>query len=72
MVEAKGKSTKRLIQCYLSYTYLSYIFLIGPLLEAKVEIQKHFHWFLVQIKSLEFAFEMNWPLNQSQNALSSA
>ena len=44
--------------------YLSYIFLIWPLLEARAEIQKYFHWFLVQMKSLEFAFEINWPLEQ--------
>ena len=42
--------------------YLSYIFLIRPLLEARAEIQKYFRWFLVQMKSLEFAFEINWPL----------
>ena len=39
--------------------YLSYIFLIRPLLEASVEIQKHFHGFF---GSNEFAFEINWPL----------
>ena len=42
--------------------YLSFIFLIQPLLEARAEIQKYFCWFLVQMKSLEFAFEINWPL----------
>ena len=42
--------------------YLSYIFLIRPLLEARAEIQKYFHWFLVQIKTLKFAFKINWPL----------
>ena len=42
--------------------FLSYIFLIGPLLEARAEVQKYFRWFLVQMKSLEFAFEINWPL----------
>ena len=42
--------------------YLSYAFLIQPLLEARAEIQKYFRWFfgfLVLMKSLEFAFEMN-------------
>ena len=42
--------------------YLSYFFLNRPLLEARAEIQKYFRWFLVQIKSLEFSFEINWPL----------
>ena len=42
--------------------HLSYIFLIQPLLEARAKIQKYFCWFLVQMKSLEFAFEINWPL----------
>ena len=46
----------------LSIIYLSYIFLIRPLLEARAEIQKYFFGFLVQMKSLEFAFENNWPL----------
>ena len=45
---------------------LSYIFLIPPLLEARAEIQKIFVGFLVQMKSLEFAFEINWPLLQNQ------
>ena len=35
------------------------MFLIRPLLEAKAEIQKYFRWFLVQMKSLDFAFEIN-------------
>ena len=39
--------------------YLSYFFLIQPLLEARAEIQKYFVDFLVQMKSLEFAFEIN-------------
>ena len=30
--------------------------------EARAEIQKYFCCFLVQMKSLEFAFEINWPL----------
>ena len=46
--------------------YLSYIFLIWPLLEARAEIQKYFRWFLVQMKSLEFAFEINWPLEAKE------
>ena len=48
--------------------HLSYIFLIQPLLEARAEIQKYFRWFLVQMKSLEFAFEINWPLVVVQRA----
>ena len=56
-----SKSTKRLIQCFLSYI-LSYIFLIWPLFKAIAEKQKYVPWFLVQMKSLEFAFEINWPL----------
>ena len=42
--------------------YLSYIFLIQPLLEARAEIQNIFVGFLVQMKSLKFAFEIDWPL----------
>ena len=30
--------------------------------EARAEIQKHFRWFLVQMKTLEFAYEISWPL----------
>ena len=45
-----------------SIIYLSYIFLIQPLLEARAEIQNIFAGFLVQMKSLEFAFEINRPL----------
>ena len=40
--------------------YLFYIFLIRPLLEA--EIQKYFLGFLIKMKSLEFAFKINLPL----------
>ena len=44
----------------LFITYLSYIFLNHPLLEARAEIQKYILvGFLVQMKSLEFAFEIN-------------
>ena len=50
--------------------YLSYIILIWPLLEARAEIQKYFVGFLVQMKSLEFAFEINWPLADIQNSWS--
>ena len=32
---------------------------IRPILEARAEIQKYFPWFLVQMKSLEFAVEIN-------------
>ena len=39
--------------------YLSYNFMIGPLLEAREEIQKDFVCFLVQVKSLKFNFEIN-------------
>ena len=39
--------------------YLPYIFLIPPLLEARAEIQKYFRWFLLQMKTLEFAIEIN-------------
>ena len=39
--------------------YLSHMFLIWPLLEKYKNI---FVGFLVQMKSLEFAFEINWPL----------
>ena len=46
----------------LLIVYLSYIFLIWPLLEARAEMQKYLCWFLVQMKRLEFAFKINWPL----------
>ena len=39
--------------------YLSYIFLIQSLLEARAEMQKYFCWFLAQMKSLEFALKIN-------------
>ena len=26
------------------------------------EIEKYFRWFLVQVKTVDFAFEINWPL----------
>ena len=42
--------------------YLPYIFLIGPLLEARTGIQKYFCCFLVQMKTSKFAFEIYWPL----------
>ena len=42
--------------------YLSYNFLIRPLLEARAGIQKYFSWFFGSSESLEFAFETNWPL----------
>ena len=38
------------------------MFLIPPLLEDRAEIQKNFDGFLVQMKSIEFALEINWPL----------
>ena len=38
--------------------YLSYIFLIGPLLLGQ-KYKNIFVGFLVQMKSLEFAFEIN-------------
>ena len=31
---------------------------IRPILEARAEIQKYFRWILVQMKSLEFTFEI--------------
>ena len=39
--------------------YLSYIFLIRPPIEAKAELQNIFVGFLVQMKNLEFAFDIN-------------
>ena len=39
--------------------YLSNILLIRPLLEARAEMQKYYRWFLVQMKSLEFVFEIH-------------
>ena len=46
----------------LFVTCLPYIFLIWPLLEARAVIKNIFAGFLVQMKSLEFAFKINWPL----------
>ena len=37
-------------------------FLIQPLKKARAEIKKCFRWFFGSNKSLEFAFEINWPL----------
>ena len=53
---------------HLSYTNLSYVFLIWPLLEARAEVQKYFNGFLVQIKRLEFAFDIKWPLAKYQRS----
>ena len=36
--------------------------MIWPLLEARAEIQNIFIHFLVQMKTLKFAFEIYWPL----------
>ena len=49
--------------------YLSYIFLIWPLLEARAEYKNIFVGFLVQMKSLEFAFEINRPLEINKKEL---
>ena len=57
MVKTNDKSVKRLIQCYLSYIYdLSYIFLIGPLLKARAEIQKYFRWFFGSNENFKICF----------------
>ena len=32
----------------------------------RAEIQKYFHWFLVQMKTSKSAFEINWPLGALQ------
>ena len=42
--------------------YSSYISLIQPLLATRAGIQKCFVGFMVQMKSLEFTFEIKWPL----------
>ena len=43
--------------------FIIYIFfLICPIFDARAQIQKYFCCVLVQMKSLEFAFEINWPL----------
>ena len=39
--------------------YLSYVFLIRPIIEASAEVQKYFHWPFGSMKSLEFSFEVN-------------
>ena len=54
MVETKDKSTKRLI-------YHIFILYFLDLTTFRAEIQKYFWWFLVQMKSLEFASEINRP-----------
>ena len=43
----------------LFIVYLSYIFLIRPLLEARADMQKYFCCFFGSNESLEFAFEIN-------------
>ena len=53
----------------LFIVYLSYIFLIWPLLEARAEIRNIFVGFLVQMKSLELAYEINWPLHSNNWAI---
>ena len=63
MVGTKDKSTKRLIQCYLLLIYITF-----SSFEARADIQKCFHCFLVQVKSLKFAFEINWPLRNSKKS----
>ena len=54
--------------------YLSYIFLIQPLLEARAEMLKYFRlvWFLVQMTTLNCAFETNLPLAHYATAHSPA
>ena len=66
MVETKDKSTKRLIWGYLLYVYLIFSW---PLLEARAEIENIFVGFLVQMKTLEFAFEIKWPLHSNNWAI---
>ena len=39
-----------------------YIFLIRPVVEARAEVQQYFVPFLVQMKTLKFAFKIYWPL----------
>ena len=51
MFETKDKSTRRLIQ-----SYLSDIFLIRPLLEAKAEIQKYFRCFFGSNENFRICF----------------
>ena len=36
--------------------YLSYIFFIGPLLEARAEIQKYFRWFFSSNEKFTICF----------------
>ena len=57
MFERKDKTLKTNLMLFI--IYLSYIFLIQPLLEARAEIQNYFFGFLVQMECLEFAFEIN-------------
>ena len=51
--------------------YLSYIFLIQPLLESRAEINISVG-FLAQMKSLEFAFEISLPLLSQLSLMMSA
>ena len=55
-------ASKKSSNLMLFIIYLSYIFLIRLLLKAWTEIQKNFFGSLAQMKSLEFAFEINLPL----------
>ena len=72
MVETKDKSTKKLI-CNAIYSiyhiFVLYILFIQPLLEARAGIQNIFVGYLVQMKSLEFGFEINWLLESPNLAL---
>ena len=46
--------------------------MIPPLLESRAEIKKKSLVFLVQMKSLEFAFKINWPLVYIRGFLTSS
>jgi hypothetical protein len=48
---------------------LSHYCLIWFILEARAELQKYFSRFLVQIKTLKFASEINWPLYRTNSEL---
>ena len=51
-METKDEITKRLIQCYLSYSYLLHL----ALLEARAEIKKYFLWFFGSNEKFRICF----------------
>ena len=58
----KSGWNKRYLHLKTNSMLFIFFILIWPLLEARTEIKEYFRCFLVQMKGLELAFEINWPL----------